>query len=159
VARIRSASPSPATQFSGTDMPSASNLTPSTLDAIFGSKGQTNNGMYKAVIGRTAYMHGRQLGNQMGVNTWAAFAGSDDLAFVDGDFAMQTSELQTVLKSLRSSGINIVAIHNHMTHEDPQYMFLHYWGKGKAATLAKAIKSAINKQNASSTDHMPHPEH
>jgi hypothetical protein len=159
VAHIRSASPTPASQFTGADIPPASSLTTSALDAIFGAKGQTNNGMYKAVVGRTAYMHGRQLGNQMGVNTWAAFAGSDDLAFVDGDFAMQTSELQTVLKSLRSSGINIVAIHNHMTNEDPQYIFLHYWGKGKPTTLAKAIKSAINKQNAPSTDHMPHPEH
>jgi len=83
----------------------------------------------------------------MGVNTWAAFAGSDDAAFVDGDFAMLKSEVQPVLKALRKAGINIVAIHNHMTHEEPQYIFLHYWGKGAAAGLAKGLRSALDTQN------------
>ena len=102
--------------------------------------------MYKVAIGRKATMHGKPVGNQMGVNTWAAFAGIDDAAFVDGDFAMLESELQPVLKALRKAGINIVAIHNHMTHEEPQYVFLHYWGKGHAASLAKGLKSALDTQ-------------
>ncbi len=66
----------------------------------------------------------------MGVNTWAAFAGSDDNAVVDGDFAMLESELQGVLKALRKADINIVAIHHHMAGETPRYLFLHYWGRG-----------------------------
>ena len=82
----------------------------------------------------------------MGVNTWAAFAGSDDQAVVDGDFAMLESELQSVLKALRSHGINIVAIHNHMTMESPRIIFLHYWGIGSAANLAKGIKVALDTQ-------------
>jgi hypothetical protein len=82
----------------------------------------------------------------MGVNTWAAFAGTDEAAFVDGDFAMLKSELQPVLKALRRARINIVAIHNHMTHEEPQYIFLHYWGKGPAADLAKGLKFALDTQ-------------
>ena len=106
-----------------------------------------NAGIYKATIGRKATMHGKPVGNQMGVNTWAAFAGTDDTAFVDGDFAMLESELQAVLKALRKAGINIVAIHNHMTHEEPQYVFLHYWGKGQAAALAKGLKSALDTQS------------
>src|SRR5678816_1395101 len=101
---------------------------------------RVNSGMYNATIGRTATMHGAKVGKQMGVNTWAAFAGYDDNALVDGDFAMTTGELQGVLKALRKAGINVVAIHNHMTHEEPQYVFLHYWGKGPAATLAKGLK-------------------
>ena len=92
-------------------------------------------------------MHGREVGNQMGVNTWAAFAGTDESAFVDGDFAMLKDELQPVLKALRRAGINIVAIHNHMTHEEPQYVFLHYWGKGAAAALANGLKSALDTQS------------
>ena len=72
----------------------------------------------------------------MGVNTWAAFAGSDDKAVVDGDFAMLESELQPVLKALRAGGIDVVAIHNHMTGESPRIMFLHYWGVGPTETLA-----------------------
>ncbi|WP_397453158.1 DUF1259 domain-containing protein [Pseudomonas sp. NA-150] len=65
---------------------------------------------------------------------------------VDGDFAMRESELQTVLKSMRAAGINIVAIHQHMTDEQPRILFLHYWGKGKAVDLAKGVKSALDAQ-------------
>lgn len=85
----------------------------------------------------------------MGVNTWAAFAGSDDEAVVDGDFAVQESELQAVLKALRSANINIVAIHQHMTGEQPRIIFLHYWGIGKAADLAQGLKKAMSKTKSS----------
>jgi hypothetical protein len=88
------------------------------------------------------------VGNQMGVNTWAAFAGSDDSAVVDGDFAMREDDLQSVLKSMRASGINIVAIHQHMTHENPRVMFLHYWGKGRASDLATAVNNAVQTQKS-----------
>jgi hypothetical protein len=102
--------------------------------------------MVKVVIGRSARMHGTPVGNEMGVNTWAAFAGSDERAVVDGDFAMHEDELQAVLKAMRGAGINIVAIHQHMTHEVPRYLFLHYWGKGKALDLAKGVKAALDAQ-------------
>jgi hypothetical protein len=82
----------------------------------------------------------------MGVNTWAAFAGSDDDAVVDGDFAVHESELQTVLKTLRGEKINIVAIHSHMTEENPRMLFLHYWGRGEASALAQSIKKALETQ-------------
>lgn len=123
----------------------------STLDAnkvgqILGAKADVNNGVAKVTIGRTTTMHGKEVGNQMGVNTWAAFAGSDERAVVDGDFAMTEDELQGVLKALRSHGINIVARHNHMTHETPRVMFLHYWGVGPAAELAKGLKAALDTQ-------------
>lgn len=143
---VRTAAPTPAVRFAGDSVSEKSAITAGILDTILGVKGETNNGMYKATIGRSASMHGAKVGKQMGVNTWAAFAGSDDNALVDGDFAMTKEELQGVLKTLRKAGINIVAIHNHMTHEDPQYVFLHYWGKGPAATLAKGLKSALDTQ-------------
>ena len=82
----------------------------------------------------------------MGVNTWAAFAGSDDLAMIDGDFAMLKGELQGVLAVLRGAGINIVAIHQHLTHEEPRMMFLHYWGFGPTVKLAAAVKAAVATQ-------------
>jgi hypothetical protein len=147
VKEIRSANPQPGSRFSGPSIPETNSITAAAIDGILGVKGQVNAGMYKAVIGRKAAMHGKAVGNQMGVNTWAAFAGTDDAAFVDGDFAMLKSEVQPVLKALRKSGINIVAIHNHMTHEEPQYIFLHYWGKGPAVALAKALRSALDTQN------------
>ncbi len=147
VREIRAGSPSPGKSFSGAAAPDASAVSAAALDAILGVKGQANNGMYKAVIGRHAKMHGKEVGNQMGINTWAAFAGTDQNAFADGDFAMQKSEVQAVLKALRQGGIHIVAIHNHMTHEEPQYVFLHYWGKGPAAELAKTLKTALETQS------------
>jgi hypothetical protein len=109
-------------------------------------KVDAKDGMVKFTIGRTAMMHGVVAGNQMGVNTWAGFAGTDDAAVVDGDFAMTEDELQPVLKAMRAAGINIVAIHQHMTYEQPSYVFLHYWGKGKAVDLAKSVKKALDAQ-------------
>jgi hypothetical protein len=147
VKAVRSAFPTPPVKFAGEAVPDKSSITPAPIDAILSTKGEVNSGMYKATIGRTATMHGAKVGKQMGVNTWAAFAGSDDNALVDGDFAMTTGELQGVLKALRKAGINVVAIHNHMTHEEPQYVFLHYWGKGPAATLAKGLKAALDTQH------------
>jgi hypothetical protein len=117
------------------------------IDSVFGAKGETApNGVHKVTIAKTTKMHGHEMGSAMGVNTWAAFAGRDDRAVVDGDFAMYEDELQPVLRSLRGSGINVVAIHNHMTHETPRVVFLHYWGVGPAGDLAKGVKAALDAQ-------------
>jgi hypothetical protein len=99
--------------------------------------------MVKFSIGHKAKMHEFELDNDMGVNTWAAFAGTDDNAVVDGDFAVEEDQLQTALKTLRRSGINIVAIHQHMTHETPRILFFHYWGRGAAKDLARSIQDAL----------------
>ena len=90
-------------------------------------------------------MGGHTVGKAMGVNTWAAFAGSDEKAIVDGDFAMLESELQPVLKAMRAGGIDVVAIHNHMTGESPRILFLHYWGVGPTEALAKTLRAALDK--------------
>ncbi len=63
--------------------------------------------------------------------------------FTIGDFAVTEDELQPVLKSLLKEKINIVAIHQHMTHEEPRMMFFHYWGRGRAKDLAQAVKGGI----------------
>jgi len=123
--------------------PAKTSLDPKKIEAILGASGDLKDGVYKVVIGRTTKMHGQSVGATMGVNTWAAFAGSDDRAIVDDDFAMLESELQGVLKALRGAGINVVAIHNHMTGENPRMMFLHYWGVGATEALAKGLKAAL----------------
>jgi hypothetical protein len=146
VKQVRAQSAESSSAFPGAAVPAENTITAAPLDTIFGVKGETNNGMYKATLGREAKHHGAKIGKQMGVNTWAAFAGADAQASVDGDFAMTVDELQGVLKSLRTSGIHIVAIHNYMTHEEPQYVFLHYWGKGRTTDLAMAIKAAVATQ-------------
>ena len=125
--------------------PAKSTIDPAKLDAAFRKKGEFKDGVYKATWGRTTKDHGMTVGNTMGVNTWAGFAGSDDKAVVDGDFAMLESELQNVLKALRHAGINIVAIHSHMSGEQPRVLFLHYWGIGPADQLAKAVLAALEE--------------
>jgi hypothetical protein len=155
IKEIRAANSQPAARFSGTRAPEQNAITAAPLEKIFGTKGDANNGMFKVVFGRSAHMHDVQVGKEMGVNTWAAFAGIDDNAVVDGDFAMRESELQGVLKGMRKKGINIVAIHHHMTNEQPRYIFLHYWGIGKAQDLARAVKHVIDTQTNTESDVKP----
>jgi hypothetical protein len=126
--------------------PANTSLDPAKIEAALGAKGELAKGVYKATIGRKTKMAGHAMGNAMGVNTWAAFAGSDEKAVVAGDFAMYESELQGVLKALRRGGIAVVAIHNHMTAETPRVMFLHYWGIGPTVELAKTLRAALDTQ-------------
>jgi hypothetical protein len=128
--------------------PAKTTLDPAKIEAVLGRKGELKDGVYKLTIGRTTKMHGAIAGSTMGVNTWAAFAGSDELAVVDGDFAMLEGELQDVLKALRLNRIDVVALHQHMTHEEPRILFLHYWGTGKSEDLARGLKAALDKTAA-----------
>ncbi|MBW8888889.1 MAG: DUF1259 domain-containing protein [Fibrobacteres bacterium] len=133
--------------FEGPAIGSPSAITPKPLEAVFGQEGEKKDGMIKFIFGRKTRMPcGCEAGKGMGVNTWAAFAGKDEAALVDGDFAMREEEIQGVLKALRQAGIHIVAIHQHMIEEKPRILFLHYWGKGKAAELAQGIRSALATQ-------------
>jgi hypothetical protein len=142
VKEIRAASPVPAKGFGSRSLAAKSNVSPAAVEQNLG-KGQAKDGMFKVVIGRSTKMPcGCIVGKEMGVNTWASFYGTDGEALVDGDFVVFEGELQGVLKSLRASGINIVAIHSHMESEDPKVLFLHYWGRGPAGDLAKAVKAA-----------------
>ena len=146
---IRAAKPQQARVFGSAFAPTTNSITGKTIEDILGVKGQANNGMFKVVVGREAKMPcGCAMTKEMGVNTWAAFAGTDDNAVVDGDFAVLEDELQPVLKSLRAEGINIVAIHHHMTHEEPRILFLHYWGKGRVESLAGSLKKTLDVQKA-----------
>jgi len=144
VKSVRAAAPKPANSFGLPPLPAENKITAAPLEKILGVKLQVNSGMAKAVIGRAVTMEcGCEAGADSGVNTWAVFAGTDESAVVDGDFAVAESELQPALKSLTASGIAVVAIHHHMTGETPRILFLHYWGRGSAASLATSLKAAL----------------
>jgi hypothetical protein len=128
--------------------PAKTSFDPEDIEQIMGTAGVLKNGVYKIVIGRTAKMGEHEIGKEMGINTWAAFAGSEQQAVVDGDFAMLEGEVQGVLKALRRANINIVAIHNHMIGESPRYVFLHYWGVGPVEDLAKGLKASLATQSS-----------
>jgi len=148
VKEIRAAESKPASGFGPKPPPGKSAISSAPLEQILGVHGQAKDGMFKAVIGRTTHAAcGCDLGREMGVNTWAGFAGEDGDAVVDGDFAVLEPELQTVLRALRKADIDIVAIHHHMTGEIPRVLFLHYWGRGPAAALARGLKSALEAQS------------
>ena len=129
--------------------PASTQLDTERLASILGHRGDLSGGVFKVTIGRSTHMHGRVVGSTMGVNTWAAFSGTNERALVDGDFAMLESELQPVLRALRHAGIEIVAIHQHMTGEAPRIMFLHYWGVGRAEDLARGLRSALDQTHPS----------
>jgi hypothetical protein len=126
--------------------------TPPALDGgavtkIVGSPGEQTGAVYKITIGRPdldVREHGAVINARMGLNTWAAFTGTDTDAMVAGDVAMLDSEVTPVLKALRAHGINVVAIHHHMTGVSPGVIFLHYYGTGPASTLAQGVRSAVD---------------
>jgi hypothetical protein len=143
IKNTRAANAQPKDSFGVKPLPEKNSITAAPLNEIFGTQGESKDGMVKFTFGRPATMHGVNIGKDMGVNTWAAFAGGDDNAVVDGDFAVTEDELRPVLRSLLKDNVNIVAIHQHMTHEEPRIMFFHYWGRGRAKDLANAIKGAV----------------
>jgi hypothetical protein len=113
---------------------------------IVGHAGEQSGQVYKITVGRSDIAmkdHGATINARMGLNTWAAFYGTQEDAVVAGDIAMLESEVTPVLKTLRKNGINIVAIHHHMTEEKPMVIFLHYWGRGPAEKLAVAFRSTL----------------
>jgi hypothetical protein len=117
------------------------------LARIVGHEGEQTGPVYKITIGRPDIdirMHGARIGTRMGLNTWAAFTGSDADAMVAGDVAMLESELQPVLKALGAHGLEVVAIHHHMTDARPVVIFLHYFGIGPATTLAQGVRAALD---------------
>jgi hypothetical protein len=118
------------------------------LDSIIGSKGEQSKGVYKYTIGRPDVKlteHGIPVSSFMGFNTWAAWQGTTEKAAVAGDFTMLENEVAPVIKTLVENGIEVVAVHNHMVHEDPKIFFLHYWGVGNADQLAKGLRAALDK--------------
>jgi hypothetical protein len=147
IKKVRSENPKPATKFAG-DAPKAGPVTVEPIEKVLGHKSESQAGVVKVTIGREGMMHGTKVAGSMGLTTWAAFSGTDELAAVDGDFIMTAAEVQPVLHALRKAGIHVVALHNHMVGEQPAFYFTHFWGKDKAEELAKGLKSALDAQKA-----------
>jgi hypothetical protein len=130
----------------------ATSATPPALDTAalataIGHQGEQSGAVYKITIGRQdvkVVEHGAVINARMGLNTWAAFTGTDADAMVAGDVAMLEAEVTPVLKALRAGGINVVAIHHHMTGIAPSIVFLHYYGTGPAAKLAQSVRAAVD---------------
>jgi len=134
----------------------ANTLNIAMLDSVIGHKGELNKGVYKYTIGRPDVQlqeHGIPVSSFMGFNTWAAWQGAPDRAAVCGDFTMLENEVAPVIKALVENGIEVVAVHNHMVHEQPRIFFLHYWGVGNAEQLAKGLKAALDRTGKNAPNH------
>jgi len=117
------------------------------LDAIVKYSGTVNGPTYKYTIGRAdlkIVAMGVEMTANIGLNSWASFAGKTDDAHMAGDIAMLQSEVNSVIKILRSYNLEVVAVHNHMLDDDPHMIFLHYYGRGNALTLAKGFRAALD---------------
>src|SRR6266542_3048764 len=125
--------------------PAKSGLDTTAIAKIVGHEGEQTGAVYKITLGRddlTVKEMGATINARMGLNTWAAFVGSNEDAVVAGDVAMLESEVTPTLKALRAHGLDVVAIHHHMINTQPTIIFLHYWGKGPADKLAIGFKAA-----------------
>jgi len=123
--------------------PAKSTLDGKKIDDILYRKGTMTDGVYKITKASTTKVRGQEIESDMGVTSWAAFAGSDDNAVLMGDFAMKESDVQNVLKSLLKSKIYVVGIHNRMFEEDPKIVYVQYRGVGPAKDLALGLKDAL----------------
>lgn len=151
IKELRGGDPSKGTASDGTVV---NTLDTKRLDEILGSKAEMSKGVYKYTIGRPDVdlkEHGVKVTTYLGFNTWAAWQGTPEKAAVAGDFVMLESEVEPVLKALIENGIEVVALHNHMVHEQPRVFFLHYWGQGNAEQLAKGLKAALDQTGKQQT--------
>lgn len=111
-------------------------------------KAESTAGVVRVVIGRPdvkLLAHGTEITSFMGFNTWAAFQGTADRAAVAGDFTMLADEVAPVIAALTRHKIEVIAVHNHMIHENPRILFLHYWGVGPIKDLTAGLKDALSQ--------------
>jgi Domain of Unknown Function (DUF1259) len=137
----------------------AGNMDTAKIAKLVGHDGEQSGQVYKITVGRDD-LHLKEMGAtinaRMGLNTWAAFYGSDSNAEVAGDVAMLADEVTPVLKALRANGLNVVAIHNHMIGGEPTIYFLHYWGTGPVDKLAGGFKAALDELGKKTSAHVGH---
>jgi hypothetical protein len=134
--------------------PAAPQIDAAKVARIAGHQGEQNGAVYKITVGRDDLKvteMGAPINARMGLNTWAAFTGTDANAAIAGDVAMLEPEVTPVLKALRKNGLDVVAIHHHMTSDRPMIIFLHYWGTGPAEKLATGFKAALDQLGAKET--------
>ena len=130
--------------------PPAIDLDTAQLDQIIGVKGQANGGVYQFAVPRRDPVTegGMALApvGPLGVATAIGFqpTGGGNAA-ITGDFVMIASEVNPVIKAMRSGGIEVTALHSHMLVEQPRLFFMHFWANDDAVKLAKALRTALDE--------------
>lgn len=130
--------------------PPAVDLDTAQLDQIIGVKGQANGGVYQFNVPRRDPIteDGMQLSpvGPMGVATAINFQPTGGgKAAITGDFVLTGEEVNPVIMALRSHGIAVTALHNHMLDEQPRLFFMHFWANDDAVKLANGVRAALDK--------------
>src|SRR3984893_18672966 len=124
----------------------AQGLSTAPIDQALGRSGQKTGDVYKVSFLRTdlhVSVHGLAIKPGLALGSWAAFIGTDDNAAVMGDLVLLEDEVNPVIEKLRSSDLEISAVHNHLIDETPHVMYVHYMGHGAAAQLATTLHGAL----------------
>lgn len=120
------------------------------LDGVIGVKGQSNGGVYQFGVPRRNPVteNGMSLGpaGPLGLATGINFQPTGNgKAAITGDFVLTGDEVNPVIRTLRSNGIEVTAVHSHMLDEQPRLFFLHFWANDDAEKLARGLRAAIDK--------------
>jgi uncharacterized protein DUF1259 len=120
------------------------------IGGILGYHGKVNGGVYQVGVPRaeTVTADGIEVPPSMGLATAINFqpTGGGNAA-ITGDFVLLGTEVNPVIRALRSSGIAITALHSHMLTETPHLFFVHYWANDDALKLARGLRAALEKMN------------
>ena len=121
-----------------------------TLDRIIGRGGKANGGVYQFTVPRAERIveDGMAEPASMGTGTAINFQpiGSGRAA-ITGDFVLLASEVDPVMRALRSGGIEVTALHSHMLGEQPTIYFMHFWAVGNVPELATRLRAALDRTN------------
>lgn len=120
------------------------------LDAALGRSGKANGDVYQFTIPRaeTIMEDGMPVPASMGTGTAINFQpAANGKAAATGDFVLTAAEVNPVLAALRQNGIEVTAVHNHMLNDQPHLFFMHFWGVGDPARLARGLHAALDKTN------------
>jgi uncharacterized protein DUF1259 len=125
----------------------AATLDTGKIDERLGRSGEKAGEVYRVGFPRTdlhVQVRGIDIKPGLALGSWAAFSGTEEAASVMGDLVLLPEEVPAVMKKLRSAGFEITALHNHLLGENPRIAYMHYMGHGSAATLAGALRAALD---------------
>lgn len=116
------------------------------IDQALGIKGQMQGDVYRVGMPRTdlkVTVHGIAIKPGLALGSWAAFRRAGTQAVVHGDLVLTEAEINPLISKLQQGGLQITALHNHLIDETPHVMYVHYWGQGAEATLARSLRTAL----------------
>ena len=125
-------------------------LDTATIDRIMRASGKTNGGTYQFTLPRreTIMQGGMAEPASMGTGTAINFQPvGGGKAAVTGDFVLLAGEVDPVMRTLRSAGIEVTALHMHMLDERPKLYFMHFWAVDDSTRLAVGLRSALDRTN------------